>query len=312
MKNQHEKGLPELIGEKMAADPRLSYSQAIKLVASENRALVERYRDEHLGDRRQADSEGNSGFPLAIPSSRGRRTGEMRVLTGGGWKLMASENMGQPNTTDVVGTLRDVGRRGLEVETSPGTLAWVHTMKDTTFVRDGVAVHSGELKMGDRVRIQAIRDEDGLLSAVSITILGNGGKTVAGEARFSDLSKIDDYLHQESLRTMKEEELEYTAAFRQVTRRNPELIRQRTALQHKEMNGSSAMKTYNIANDRLVETGDDLASTEALLLATVDEKLKAQPGLQYHEALKLVASEHPELNMRYTRLNRRKMRDDED
>jgi phage I-like protein len=51
----------------------------------------------------------------------------------------------------------------------------------------------------------------------------------------------------------------------------------------------------------------DLPKVEARLLALTDEKLKANSGMQYHEALKLVASEHPDLNRQYTVLSRERM-----
>lgn len=48
----------------------------------------------------------------------------------------------------------------------------------------------------------------------------------------------------------------------------------------------------------------DLKQVEGALFAAVAEKQKLNPQLQYHEALKLVASERPDLNKRYTQLTR--------
>ncbi|HLI85787.1 MAG TPA: hypothetical protein VKV17_17870 [Bryobacteraceae bacterium] len=44
--------------------------------------------------------------------------------------------------------------------------------------------------------------------------------------------------------------------------------------------------------------------TEQELLGLVDKKLNENPKLQYHEALKLVASERRDLDRRYTALGR--------
>jgi hypothetical protein len=49
----------------------------------------------------------------------------------------------------------------------------------------------------------------------------------------------------------------------------------------------------------------DLKQVEGVLFAEVAKKQLANPSLQYHEALKLVASEQPDLNRRYTQLTRR-------
>jgi Mu-like prophage I protein len=51
----------------------------------------------------------------------------------------------------------------------------------------------------------------------------------------------------------------------------------------------------------------DLARATRELEAKVNEKLKDNKNLQYHEALKLVASENPALNRRYTELSRQRM-----
>ena len=51
----------------------------------------------------------------------------------------------------------------------------------------------------------------------------------------------------------------------------------------------------------------ELAKVERELHAKVDAKLKAEPKLQYHEALKLVARENLALNRRYTELSRQRM-----
>jgi hypothetical protein len=55
-----------------------------------------------------------------------------------------------------------------------------------------------------------------------------------------------------------------------------------------------------------------LSTVEKELLEAVEQKRRENPKLQYHEALKLVASERPELNRRYTRNTRQMMtgRDD--
>jgi hypothetical protein len=50
----------------------------------------------------------------------------------------------------------------------------------------------------------------------------------------------------------------------------------------------------------------ELSQVEARLFAAVAEKQKGRPEMQYHEALKLVASEQPELNRRYTELVRKR------
>jgi hypothetical protein len=54
-------------------------------------------------------------------------------------------------------------------------------------------------------------------------------------------------------------------------------------------------------------TVEQVYGAEKELLDAVEQKLKQEPNLQYHEALKLVASERPDLNQRYTREMRRKM-----
>jgi hypothetical protein len=51
----------------------------------------------------------------------------------------------------------------------------------------------------------------------------------------------------------------------------------------------------------------DFAKAERELHAKIDQKLKDNPRLQYHEAMKLVASENPALNRRYTELSRQRM-----
>jgi len=50
----------------------------------------------------------------------------------------------------------------------------------------------------------------------------------------------------------------------------------------------------------------DLQKVQGALLSKVDEKMKADPKLGYGDALKLVASENPDLDKRYTELNRRR------
>ena len=67
---------------------------------------------------------------------------------------------------------------------------------------------------------------------------------------------------------------------------------------------------------KAVETGErgigggdgssDLQKVQGALLSKVDEKMKADPKLGYGDALKLVASENPDLDKRYTELNRRR------
>jgi phage I-like protein len=55
------------------------------------------------------------------------------------------------------------------------------------------------------------------------------------------------------------------------------------------------------------ETLDDLGKAQVMIETKVQEKLKANTGMQYGEALKLVASENPDLNKRYTQLSRQRM-----
>jgi len=52
--------------------------------------------------------------------------------------------------------------------------------------------------------------------------------------------------------------------------------------------------------------GGELAKVTAQIEGKVQEKLAADKGLEYASALKLVASENPELNVRYTALVRRR------
>lgn len=73
---------------------------------------------------------------------------------------------------------------------------------------------------------------------------------------------------------------------------------------------------------KAVETGErgigggdgssDLQRVQGALLSKVDEKMKADPKLGYGDALKLVASENPDLDKRYTELNRRRATGHED
>jgi hypothetical protein len=52
---------------------------------------------------------------------------------------------------------------------------------------------------------------------------------------------------------------------------------------------------------------DEFDKVEKLVLSEVEKKMKAQSGLQYHEALKTVAVENPALNRKYTELSRKRM-----
>jgi hypothetical protein len=55
-----------------------------------------------------------------------------------------------------------------------------------------------------------------------------------------------------------------------------------------------------------------LSAVEKELLEAVEQKRRENPELQYHDALKLVASERPDLNQRYTRVTRQMMTGRED
>ena len=46
---------------------------------------------------------------------------------------------------------------------------------------------------------------------------------------------------------------------------------------------------------------DSTSEAERKLLLAVEQKLRDRPDLEYYQALKLVASERPDLNMAYTR-----------
>jgi len=99
--------------------------------------------------------------------------------------------------------------------------------------------------------------------------------------------------------------LQYHEALKLVASENPDLNKQYTDLSRRRMEGRGPMPERV-----LEETGAELGSfaqAEAAVLAKVEGKMKAAPALQYHEALRLVASENPELNKQYTELSRRRM-----
>jgi hypothetical protein len=57
-------------------------------------------------------------------------------------------------------------------------------------------------------------------------------------------------------------------------------------------------------------TDAELAAVERQIEDLVKQKQELNPRLKYHEALKLVASEHRDLDVRKTRLSRRRMNGD--
>lgn len=52
--------------------------------------------------------------------------------------------------------------------------------------------------------------------------------------------------------------------------------------------------------ERVILNERQLTGAEKELLDAVDMKMREQPALQYHEALKLVAMENEDLSRRYT------------
>ncbi len=59
--------------------------------------------------------------------------------------------------------------------------------------------------------------------------------------------------------------------------------------------------------ERAVISKAPAGTAEAEVLDLVEAKMKENPALQYHHALKLVASENPDLDVRYTRETRGKL-----
>jgi len=60
----------------------------------------------------------------------------------------------------------------------------------------------------------------------------------------------------------------------------------------------------NTVTEKVIMSKLPKGPAERELLAAVEQKMRDQPSLQYHEALKLVASECPDLSERYTRETR--------
>jgi hypothetical protein len=106
--------------------------------------------------------------------------------------------------------------------------------------------------------------------------------------------------------------LQYHEALKRVALENPHLDKQRAGLQGGGggglQGGGSGPGGLVLASDQTVLLSD-LENVDALIDQKTREKVKESGGkLQYGEAMKLVASEHPQLDRRRTLLQRARAR----
>ena len=130
---------------------------------------------------------------------------------------------------------------------------------------------------------------------------GRAGKeSMTYSQRESALEGIDAELDFKTRAKMAGTNLEYHAALKLVALENPHLDKQRADLQ----NGGRVITAGGAGPlGRLSASDLELEQVEALIGQKTQEKVRESGGaLQYHDAMKLVAREHPDLDRRRTRL----------
>jgi phage I-like protein len=105
---------------------------------------------------------------------------------------------------------------------------------------------------------------------------------------FTDYRKLDEWLCNEAQARQKAKGLSFRDALLQVARENPAIMRLREELYMEGARSASQLKTYKVVGDHLVEL-------ESQIEQLTREAMERHPGLNYGQALKVTASEHPEL-----------------
>jgi len=105
---------------------------------------------------------------------------------------------------------------------------------------------------------------------------------------FNDLGKMDVILNGIVQDLMKERGTPYNQALRKVRHLYPQIIQLREALYQKEQDSVHDVKHYHLINGQLKEADDQI---ERLTQTAI----QAHPGLDYSQALRIVASDNPEL-----------------
>lgn len=142
---------------------------------------------------------------------------------------------------------------------------------------------------------------------------GRGGKeNMTVSERESTLEDIQDELDIKTRAKMAGTNLQYHEALKLVALENPHLDKQRARLQggFDLQGGGSGPAGRLVASER---AAGDLEKVAALIDQKTRAKVKESGGrLEYHEAMKLVASEHQELDRQHTQLQRAQFRTGDD
>jgi len=111
---------------------------------------------------------------------------------------------------------------------------------------------------------------------------------MANENVVSDLDRLDDQIQKEIVAKMAATGLDYANAMTAVGREQPALMRLREALYRQREAATIGLTTWRLINGKLVEIDKQIESLTR-------EAQTANPGLDYHSALSLVASENQNL-----------------
>ena len=120
-----------------------------------------------------------------------------------------------------------------------------------------------------------------------------------GEMRtvLNDLTLLEDYIDREIKQRMQERGVPYRDALLQIADENRALFKLREALRDGPQKAAIDLKTYQIIEGQLVEVEDQLDKLIA-------EAKREHPEFTAGQALKVAASEHPEMWRRREELRR--------
>ena len=114
---------------------------------------------------------------------------------------------------------------------------------------------------------------------------------------FNDLDTLETYLHQQSIQRMQAKSIPYERAFLDIAHEQPGLEKLREVLRSRRQGRCDA--------GTVTQIDAQLKEVDGQLDRLARETMAARPELPYHEALKLVASERPDIMCRRRELYRR-------
>lgn len=162
----------------------------------------------------------------------------------------------------------------------------------------------GEVHAGHPEKVERRRQLVDFLDLAPLAASGGGHLTI--EDVRAEAAALEQRIHAE-IWALMEKGMDSTLAWMTLSRTQPELFKREKQLKD-FMDTAPPDLDVSVSNKskekKDVNGNSEMKQAEEQLDTLAKAKMSENSGLQYHEALKLVASENPELNRRYTRLVR--------